>query len=199
MKLLRTFLIIIVVVMQLLSKKIKRKKNNGDGISSSSSSSSKQMPNGSNGATNSIPEKIHTSIPDNTKLKSVFLTKRHIGNQIHHWAVLVELENTNWANIQFGGDGVFTHFFKTFNGAALSTWGEQDEVVRTKSYGDAKTNYTLKNLKEEADKIKNEHPDYNVITNNCHDFARRLIGSVSNDWVGSSPSTTGKVQIDAAV
>ena len=103
---------------------------------------------------------------------------------MHHWAIILELSNNTFVNIQYGELGFsLKEFNKTivegeniFN-SILDTWGEINDPFSFFYLGD--TNYEYEKLKNHLKEIKEKESksfalkkciDYSLIFKNCHDF-----------------------------
>lgn len=92
---------------------------------------------------------------------NIFEIKNESKNWFKHWAIILELSNGSFVNIQFGCNGFsFKEFNKTnIDGESLlysiiDTWGEKSHPFSFCYLGNS--NYEYKNLKIELEKIKNE-------------------------------------------
>ncbi len=140
---------------------------------------------------------------DNLKLfepkQNIFKIKSEYITGFKHWAVILELSNGSYVNIQFGRDGFsLKESNKTdVEGESIlnsitETWGEETLPYSFCYLGNA--NYKYNNLKnilikrkdDEAKKFKEESKTYyNAIHNNCQHFVceieKILFGSI-NVW-----------------
>ena len=116
---------------------------------------------------------------------NVFKIKNEFNSNFKHWAIILELSNSSYVNIQFGRDGFsLKEFNKTevkgesvFN-SIIETWGEEKYPYSFCYLG--KANYNYNNLKNilikrkdiEKKKFKEEGKTYyNALHNNCQHFA----------------------------
>ena len=116
---------------------------------------------------------------------NVFKIKNEYNSNFKHWAIILELSNSSYVNIQFGRDGFsLKEFNKTevkgesvFN-SIIETWGEENDPYSFCYLG--KANYNYNNLKNnlikrkdiETKKFKEEGKTYyNALHNNCQHFA----------------------------
>ena len=116
---------------------------------------------------------------------NVFKIKNEYNSNFKHWAIILELSNSSYVNIQFGRDGFsLKEFNKTevkgesvFN-SIIETWGEENAPYSFCYLG--KANYNYNNLKNnlikrkdiETKKFKEEGKTYyNALHNNCQHFA----------------------------
>jgi len=102
-----------------------------------------------------------------------------------HWAIILELSNDTYVNIQFGRDGFsLDEFNKTIIegenilNSIIKTWGEKTHPCSFCYLG--KANYEYEKLKESLKKIKDEEKKcynekgniyYNLTHKNCQHFA----------------------------
>ena len=117
--------------------------------------------------------------------QNVFKIKNLFNSNFKHWAIILELSNSSYVNIQFGRDGFsLKEFNKTevkgesvFN-SIIETWGEENDPYSFCYLG--KTNYNYNDLKNilierkdiETKKFKEEGKTYyNALHNNCQHFA----------------------------
>lgn len=117
--------------------------------------------------------------------QNIFKIKNEIKWKFKHWAIILELSNGSYINIQFGKNGFSVEEFAHTNiegesvlKAILSTWGEESHPVSFCYLGEANYNYEilcyfLKKRKDiEEIKFKKEgRTYYNVISYNCQHFA----------------------------
>ena len=118
-------------------------------------------------------------------LENVFNLKKEYNSHFKHWAIILELSNDSYVNIQFGKNGFsLEEFNKTdiegeniFN-SIIYTWGEDGCPFSFCYLGNA--NYKYDNLKEKliTEKIKeaksfeeNGKTYYNACFSNCQYFA----------------------------
>ena len=117
--------------------------------------------------------------------QNVFKIKNEFNSNFKHWAIILELSNSSYVNIQFGRDGFsLKEFNKTevkgesvFN-SIIETWGKENDPYSFCYLG--KANYNYNNLKNklikrkdiETKKFKEEGKTYyNALHNNCQHFA----------------------------
>lgn len=128
--------------------------------------------------------------------KSIFDIKSGFNCYFKHWAVILELSNGSFVNIQFGRSGFSLEEFnetpdkgRNLLDAIINTWGEKDCPVSFCYLGNA--NYKYDELKSILETIKNDemqHFDkngvsyYNLGFRNCQHFAcdieRILFGKI---------------------
>ena len=101
-----------------------------------------------------------------------------------HWAIILELSNDTYVNIQFGKDGFSLDEFNKTNiegenilNSIIKTWGEKTHPWSFCYLGKADYEYeklkeTLKKLKEEEKKRYNEKGNtyYHLVHKNCQHF-----------------------------
>lgn len=101
-----------------------------------------------------------------------------------HWAIILELSNGSYINIQFGRNGfALKEFNKTYNegenllNAIKETWGEKSHPFSFCYLGDA--NFSYEDFKKILSVMKNKEANdfrqkgkiyYNLIHNNCQHF-----------------------------
>ena len=116
---------------------------------------------------------------------NIFNIKNEYHTRFKHWAIILELSNKTYVNIQFGRNGFkLIEFNKekiegyTVLRAILDTWGEKTHPVSFCYLGSANYYYeTLKNYlrnrkdNEKKNFDKNERPFYNLTFKNCQHFA----------------------------
>ena len=117
--------------------------------------------------------------------QNVFKIKNNCNAHFKHWAIILELSNDSYVNIQFGRNGFsLNEFNKTdidgesvFN-AILDTWGQEDTPFSFCYLGDFNDKYDkLKNSLIELKKKETERYEktkmtyYNLCFKNCQDFA----------------------------
>ena len=145
---------------------------------------------------------------DNTKIyrvwivkKSISLNDRHINSVsvglinlktleliiksfLRHWAIILELSNDTYVNIQFGRDGFSLDEFNKTNiegenilNSIIKTWGEKTHPWSFCYLGKADYEYerlkeTLKKIKDEEKKRYNEKGNtyYHLVHKNCQHF-----------------------------
>ena len=102
-----------------------------------------------------------------------------------HWAIILELSNDTYVNIQFGKDGFSLDEFNKTNiegenilNSIIKTWGEKTHPCSFCYLGKADYEYerlkeTLKKIKDEEKKRYNEKGNiyYNLAHKNCQHFA----------------------------
>jgi len=128
--------------------------------------------------------------------KNIFKLKKESKSHFKHWAIILELSNGSYVNIQFGRNGFsLKEFNKTdvkgesILNSIICTWGEEEHPFSFCYLGDA--NYKYEKLKEKLYKIKNEEKKifkekgstyYNLTFKNCQHFAcdieKILFGSI---------------------
>ena len=112
---------------------------------------------------------------------NVFKIKNECNSHFKHWAIILELSNDSYVNIQFGRNGFsLKEYNKTdikgesvFN-SIKETWGEDDNPFSFCYLGEAKYQYnelinTLNDKKKEESKRFEEKGEtyYNVFSKNC--------------------------------
>ena len=117
--------------------------------------------------------------------KNIFNLNSFPNYEFKHWAIIMELSNNTFVNIQFGRNGFsLKEFNKTdiecesvFN-SILEIWGEDSAPISFCYLGNANYNYEklknyLKDIKEKETKYFNENKKtyYNLCFNNCQHFA----------------------------
>lgn len=121
-------------------------------------------------------------------LRNIFTIKNSSNWNFKHWAIILELSNNAYVNIQFGKNGFsLKEFYATgFDGenilqAILNTWGEKDDPFSFCYLGYANFDYEkfkniLREKKEEEKKCFKENRKifYNPIFKNCQDFAKYI-------------------------
>ena len=116
---------------------------------------------------------------------NVFNVRNEFNFNFKHWALILELSNGSYVNIQFGDTGVSLKEFNETNipgesvlNAIIETWGEDGHPFSFCYLGNA--NYKYESLKYYLSSIKNQELQkfekkeknyYNVAFNNCQDFA----------------------------
>ena len=116
---------------------------------------------------------------------NVFTIENKYNNNFKHWAVILELSNKSYVNIQFGSNGFSLKKFNKTNiegesvlNAIINTWGEDGLPFSFCYLGEA--NYNYKNLYNILKEKKNQEETkfkekgkiyYSVISNNCQHFA----------------------------
>ena len=127
---------------------------------------------------------------------NVFKIKNEYNSNFKHWAIILELSNNSYVNIQFGRDGLsLKESNKTdidgesvFN-SITETWGEENHPYSFCYLGNA--NFDYSNLKEILIKLKNNETKkykeegkiyYNLLHCNCQHFSceieKILFGSI---------------------
>lgn len=116
--------------------------------------------------------------------KNIFKIKNEWNCKPKHWAIILELSNDSYVNIQFGRNGFsLKEFNKTqiegenILNAILNIWGEKDHPASFCYLGHAKYDYEklkkyLRKIKEKEIKNFNENRKifYNVVFRNCQHF-----------------------------
>ena len=118
-------------------------------------------------------------------LKNQFYIKNQFNSNFKHWAIILELSNNSYVNIQFGRNGFsLKEFNRTdiegeniFN-SILCTWGEDGTpfsfcyLGKTKNYEYENLKKILKKIKEKEEKRFEENGKtyYNALFANCHHF-----------------------------
>ena len=117
--------------------------------------------------------------------QNVFKLKNEYNSYFKHWAIILELSNDSYVNIQFGRNGFSLEEFNNtdiegesvFN-AILNTWGEEDAPFSFCYLGNANKKYD--ELKEYLEKRKTIETEsfkekdvvyYNACFYNCQHFA----------------------------
>ena len=116
---------------------------------------------------------------------NVFTIENKYNNNFKHWAVILELSNKSYVNIQFGSNGFSLKKFNKTNiegesvlNAIINTWGEDGLPFSFCYLG--KANYNYKNLYNILKEKKNQEETkfkekgkiyYSVLSNNCQHFA----------------------------
>ena len=116
---------------------------------------------------------------------NIFKIKNEYNSSCKHWAIILELSNDSYVNIQFGKNGFFLkEYNKTdiegesvFN-SIMATWGEEDRPFSFCYLGNANYQYdklkiTLNEKKIEESKRFEEKGEtyYNALFKNCQHFA----------------------------
>jgi len=116
---------------------------------------------------------------------NIFKTKNEYNSSCKHWAIILELSNYSYVNIQFGKNGFsLKEYNKTdiegesvFN-SIMGTWGQEDRPFSFCYLGNANYQYdklkiTLNEKKNEESKRFEEKGEtyYNVFSKNCQHFA----------------------------
>ena len=130
---------------------------------------------------------------------NVFKIENRYNFQFKHWAIILELSNGSYVNIQFGRDGFSLRESnktevegESVLNSITETWGEEMCPYSFCYLGNANYKYTnLKNIliklkDDEAKKFKEKGKTYyNALHNNCHHFVceieKILFGSI-NVW-----------------
>ena len=144
-------------------------------------------------ALNSIRDNLFKKKTEKPKLikseKNIFDIENENKCWFKHWAIILELSNDTFVNIQFGKDGFsLDEFNKTNNktniegenilNSIIKTWGEKTHPCSFCYLGKADYEYerlkeTLKKIKDEEKKRYNEKGNiyYNLAHKNCQHFA----------------------------
>ena len=116
---------------------------------------------------------------------NIFKIKNEYNSSCKHWAIILELSNDSYVNIQFGKNGFFLkEYNKTdiegesvFN-SIMGTWGQEDRPFSFCYLGNANYQYdklkiTLNEKKNEESKRFEEKGEtyYNALFKNCQHFA----------------------------
>lgn len=120
--------------------------------------------------------------------KNIFNIKNEWNTHIKHWAIILELSNDSYVNIQYGNIGIsLKEFNKTqiegenILNAILNTWGEKDTPLSFCYLGE--TSYDYEKLKkiliEKKDKEIKKVEEYgslfyNIFSFNCQDFSKDI-------------------------
>ena len=126
---------------------------------------------------------------------NIFEIKTEYHTRFKHWAIILELSNKTYVNIQFGRNGFRLREFNkeqieglSVLNAIIDTWGEKTHPVSFCYLGRANYNYeTLKNYlrkKKENEKEnfdKNERAFYNLTFRNCQHFACEIERELFNE------------------
>ena len=116
--------------------------------------------------------------------KDVFEIKNGFNFNFKHWAIILELSNGSYVNIQYGRNGFSLEEFNETDikgenllNSILNTWGKNDAPFSFCNLGNANYNYDklieiLKKKKKVEQKMfqENEKVNYNLLFRNCHDF-----------------------------
>ena len=116
--------------------------------------------------------------------ENVFNKVGHISAYFKHWALILELSNSSYVNIQFGRNGFsLKEFNKSENegenllNSILDTWGEKDDILSFCYLGEPNYEYEKLKiyLKEKKDEEKKKYEEknciyYNACFNNCQHF-----------------------------
>ena len=116
--------------------------------------------------------------------ENVFERKDEIKSSPKHWAIILELSNETYVNIQFGRKGFSLKEFNKTNiegenifNSIIETWGEYNDPFSFCYLGEANYEYNiliqyLENRKNEEIEMFNEKgfTYYNLITYNCQHF-----------------------------
>ena len=143
-----------------------------------------------NGKVGFLTDKIYNYVFRNKvnlkkPLKNVFNIKNKFNSNCKHWAIILELSNDSYVNIQFGRSGFSLEEFNKTDiegenilNSIVCTWGE-DGSPFSFCYLGKTTNYKYDDLKKELlmEKIKeiksleeNGKINYNVCFSNCQHF-----------------------------
>ena len=116
---------------------------------------------------------------------NIFKIKNECNSHFKHWAIILELSNDSYVNIQFGRNGFSLKEYNqtdikgesVFN-SIIETWGEEYSPFSFCYLGEAKYQYnelknTLNDKKEEESKRFEEKGEtyYNACFKNCQHFA----------------------------
>ena len=130
--------------------------------------------------------------------KNLFNIKSNANTNFKHWAIIIELSNNSYANIQFGTNGFSLKEFnkteiegKNLLDSIIETWGEKDAPLSFCYLGNS--NYEYEKLKKYLKQIKDEETKrfeeknstyYNLCFNNCQHFCcdieKYLFGNIKN-------------------
>ena len=116
--------------------------------------------------------------------ENIFDIKNETKKWFKHWAIILELSNDTYVNIQFGKDGFSLDEFNKTNiegenilNSIIKTWGEKTHPCSFCYLGKADYEYeklkeTLKKLKDEEKKRYNEKGNiyYHLVHKNCQHF-----------------------------
>ena len=116
--------------------------------------------------------------------ENIFNKEGQISANFKHWALILELSNSSYVNIQFGRNGFsLKEFNKSENegenllNSILDTWGEKDDILSFCYLGEPNYEYEKLKiyLKEKKDKEKKKYEEknciyYNACFNNCQHF-----------------------------
>ena len=116
--------------------------------------------------------------------ENIFDIKNETRWYFKHWAIILELSNDTYVNIQFGRDGFSLDEFNKTNiegenilNSIIKTWGEKTHPYSFCYLGKADYEYerlkeTLKKIKDEEKKRYNEEGNiyYNFAHKNCQHF-----------------------------
>jgi hypothetical protein len=106
----------------------------------------------------------------------------------NHWAVILELSNGTYANIQVNKpNGVYINCFSNKKDAALYTFGSMTSRVRLSTYGGSSK--TWQNLMYF---IKHSDNNYCLFRNDCQNFSRKIIEFLTDKSVGFWPIENGE-------
>ena len=117
--------------------------------------------------------------------ENIFDIKNETRWYFKHWAIILELSNDTYVNIQFGRNGISLDEFNKTNiegenilNSIIKTWGEKTHPCSFCYLG--KADYEYEKLKESLKKIKDEEKKrynekgniyYNLAHKNCQHFA----------------------------
>ena len=134
------------------------------------------------------PERVFENFYLEAPKHNVFNIKGEIKKNFKHWALILELSNGSYVNVQFGITGLSLKEFNKTNipgesvlNAILETWGEDGHPFSFCFLGYA--NFSYEGLKEKLKSIKNKITKtvnegsknfYNVALNNCQDFVCKI-------------------------
>ena len=173
---------------------------------SNSSRSDSDSASNSGSASGELEKMIFQKENENTTIKRVWIAKKSISyfdirvggaisitggflalliREIQHWAIILELSNDSYVNIQFGRNGFSLKEFnkeddtgKHILNAIDETWGQIGSYKYFCFLG--KANYEYENLKRYLKEIKNKETKkfeeegktyYNLLHYNCQHFA----------------------------
>ena len=116
--------------------------------------------------------------------KNLFKMESKANINVKHWAMILELSNNYFVNIQFGKNGISLKEFEETDVegenifySIIETWGEKDAPISFCYLGKANIEYQklkihLKKLKEKESKRYKEEKRtfYNLIYKNCQEF-----------------------------
>ena len=116
---------------------------------------------------------------------NIFMVENEIKLYFKHWAVILELSNDTFVNVQFGSNGLSLKEFNQTDvkgenilNAILNTWGEEEHPFSFLYLGEANFEYDeLKKFLKEKNEKENENFKengkiyYNILFNNCQHFA----------------------------
>ena len=132
-------------------------------------------------------------------MQNVFKIKNEIKFKFKHWAIILELSNNSYVNIQFGKEGISVEEFNQTNidgesvlNAVIYTWGRESHPLSFCYLGEANYNYEeLKKFIESKKQIElfyyivNGRTYYNGVFYNCQHFScdiERFIFGYIKGW-----------------